>query len=121
MSRQYTPEEATAMIPELTESLHRVKAARTTILEGGERVRRSAAIDGGGAVTQEYWDALRTLRREVESFAERDIILRDADSGLLDFPGQVDGNDVLLCWRLGEDRVGWWHGLESGFAGRTPL
>jgi hypothetical protein len=119
--RAYTAEEADALLPELTDSLQRIKAARQTILEGGERVRRSAAIDGGGAVSQEYWDALGTLRREIESMVGRGIVLRDPESGLLDFPGQVDGRDVFLCWRLGEDRVAWWHGPESGFAGRKPL
>jgi hypothetical protein len=119
--RVYTAEEANALLPELTESLHRIKEARQVILEGGERVRRSAAIDGGGAVSQEYWDALGSLRREIESMVERDIVLRDPETGLLDFPGRVDGQDAFLCWQLGEDRVEWWHGPESGFAGRRPL
>lgn len=119
--RVYTAEEANALLPELAESLRRIQEARQVILEGGERVRRSAAIDGGGAVSQEYWDALGSLRREIESMVERDIVLRDPETGLLDFPGRVDGQDVFLCWRLGEDRVEWWHGPESGFAGRRPL
>jgi hypothetical protein len=119
--RVYTPEEANALLPELTEALGRIQEARQVILEGGERVRRSAAIDGGGAVSQEYWDALGSLRREIESMVERDIVLRDPETGLLDFPGRVDSQDVFLCWRLGEDRVEWWHGPETGFAGRRPL
>ena len=53
----------------------------------------------------------------------RDVgaIVKDLDSGLLDFPSIRDGVEVLLCWRLGEDEVGWWHGPEDGFAGRHPL
>jgi hypothetical protein len=117
----YTADEANALLPELVKSIRRIQEARQVILEGGERVRRSAAIDGGGAVSQEYWDALGSLRREIESMVERDIVLRDPENGLLDFPGRIDGQDVFLCWRLGEDEVAWWHGPDSGFAGRKPL
>jgi hypothetical protein len=52
---------------------------------------------------------------------ELEIVLRDAESGLIDFPARVEHRDVFLCWRLGEDRVAYWHGPESGFAGRRPL
>ena len=68
--------------------------------------------------------ALEELRRhgiEVEAISRRGIVLRDSESGLLDFPGLVEGEEVFLCWRLGEDRVAWWHGPETGFAGRKPL
>jgi len=119
--RQFSPDDANRLIPELTESLGRIKDARQVILAGGERLRRSASLNGGGGVTSEYWDALTTLRQEVESLSAQGIILRDPESGLVDFPGRVDGEEVFLCWRLGEDRVAWWHGPESGFAGRRPL
>ncbi len=49
------------------------------------------------------------------------ITLRDIETGLIDFPALVDGRQVWLCWRLGEDDVEWWHELDTGFAGRRPL
>ena len=49
------------------------------------------------------------------------ITLRDIESGLIDFPALVNGRQVCLCWRLGEDEVGWWHELAAGFAGRRVL
>ena len=120
-SPEFSADEANRLLPGLIESLGRIRDARQVILAGGERLRRSAPHDGGGAVSKEYWDALSTLRREVEAMSTRGIVLRDPESGLLDFPGKVEGREVFLCWRLGEDRVGWWHGLDSGFAGRRPL
>ena len=57
----------------------------------------------------------------VEEIQERGAIVKDLDAGLLDFPSIRDGVEVLLCWRLGEDEVGWWHGPEDGFAGRRRL
>ncbi len=49
------------------------------------------------------------------------ITLRDIETGLIDFPALVNGRQVWLCWRLGEDSVGWWHELEAGFGGRRRL
>jgi hypothetical protein len=49
------------------------------------------------------------------------ITLRDINTGLIDFPALVNGRQVCLCWRLGEDEVGWWHELSAGFSGRLPL
>jgi hypothetical protein len=49
------------------------------------------------------------------------VQVKDLDTGLVDFPSLRDGEEVLLCWQLGEDEIGWWHTLEGGFAGRRPL
>jgi hypothetical protein len=118
---QFTAEEANRLLPELTVSLTAIQQARRVVLAGGERVRRSAPANGGGRVGKDYWEALATLRREVESLAQRGIVLRDPESGLIDFPGRIEGQDAFLCWRLGEDRVAWWHPPETGFGGRRPL
>jgi hypothetical protein len=57
----------------------------------------------------------------VEEIQELGVLVKDLDSGLVDFPSIRDGRDVLLCWRLGEDEVAFWHGYDDGFAGRRPL
>ena len=119
--RAFTEDEANSLLAEISESLHRIQEAREVILAGAEHIRRSATLDGGGQVSQEYWDALQEMRRHLESFAAQGILLRDTDSGLVDFPARRDGRDVFLCWRLGEERVGYWHPPETGFAGRRPL
>jgi hypothetical protein len=49
------------------------------------------------------------------------VVVKDLDAGLVDFPSEREGELVLLCWQLGEERVAWWHTLEGGFAGRQPL
>jgi hypothetical protein len=119
--RRFTPEEANALLPTLREALPRVKEARQVILDGGERIRRSASRNGGGRVGKEYMEALSTLRREVEALAAEGIVLRDPETGLVDFPSERDGREVFLCWRLGEGDVAFWHGPEGGFAGRKPV
>ncbi|HTC86167.1 MAG TPA: DUF2203 domain-containing protein [Candidatus Acidoferrum sp.] len=49
------------------------------------------------------------------------ITLRDIETGLIDFPALVNGRQICLCWRLGEDEVAWWHELSAGFSGRREL
>ena len=121
MTKEYTAEEANALLPSLRASLERIREARQVVLSGGERIRRAAPLDGGERQGQEFWDALQTLRREVEGLNEQGIVLRDPESGLVDFPARRGGEEIFLCWRLGEDRVAYWHGPDSGFAGRKPL
>ncbi len=49
------------------------------------------------------------------------VQVKSVEEGLLDFPSERDGEDVLLCWRAGEERVAFWHGVDEGFAGRKPI
>lgn len=119
--RRYTAEEADALLPWLTESLREIRRSRRAVLSKGERVRSAATSNGGGDPGPAYWDALATLRREIERIAGLGLVLRDADTGLIDFPSMREGREIFLCWRLGEGRVGFYHGTGSGFAGRRAL
>jgi hypothetical protein len=61
------------------------------------------------------------LRELVDELAGIGVELKDLEAGLLDFPAQVDGRDIYLCWKLGESAVGYWHDCSAGFAGRRPI
>jgi len=119
--RRFTVEEADAMLPDLRESLARMREARQVMLRTGEKVRESVAGNGGGPEGTEYSEAVRTLKSAVERLSEEGIILRDVESGLVDFPATLEGRLVFLCWRLGEDSVAHWHDVDTGFPGRRPL
>jgi hypothetical protein len=120
--RIYTVEEADAALDELRERLPRIRAARATMFESARLVDERTGADGGGsAASPAYWEARATLAGEIAWLAERDILLRDPETGLVDFPGERDGRRIWLCWRLGEERVGHWHELEAGFVGRRAL
>jgi hypothetical protein len=121
VERRYTLEEAEATLPELRERLERIRRARQEIFHSGALIKEHVASDGGGFARPEYWDALETLRSDVTEILERDIILRDPETGLIDFPSERDGTRILLCWRLGEDHVAHWHDPDAGFAGRRQL
>jgi len=119
--RKFTLEEAEAMLPDLRDSLMKMREARQTLLRTGERVKEVVAGNGGGPESQEYRDAAELLKQEVERISDAGVILRDVESGLVDWPSERDGRDVYLCWRLEEDHVGHWHPPDTGMAGRQPL
>ncbi|HYH27975.1 MAG TPA: DUF2203 domain-containing protein [Actinomycetota bacterium] len=121
MGRRYTVDEANAALPAVRESVLRLRDARRIVIEHGERVRGSASRNGGGAEGAAYWEALRTMRTELEHLAGEGVILRDTESGLLDFPSEREGREIQLCWKLGEDRVTHWHEIDAGFSNRRPL
>jgi hypothetical protein len=86
------------------------------------------AGNGGDFDPGELRDVLEQMGEEATAVArcvarihEVGALVKDLDEGLVDFPARRRGEEVLLCWRVGEDDVAYWHGLEEGFAGRKPL
>jgi hypothetical protein len=119
--RLFTREEAQSELAELSERLPRIREARHGLIRASERITEAVALDGGGVAGGDWFGAQQTLKTEVEYLAERGILLRDPETGLVDFPSLVEGRRVFLCWRLGEDEVAWYHEERSGFSGRKPL
>lgn len=72
-------------------------------------------------VSADYFRVLLRVRRCLKEIQEVGAQVKDINSGLVDFPSRLHGRDVLLCWRVGEGEIRFWHDLESGFAGRQPL
>jgi hypothetical protein len=119
--RRFSIEEADAELDELRRRLPVLREARQELIDTGERITSAVELDGGGVEGSAWFRAQQTLRAELLWLADQGILLRDPDTGLVDFPAERDGRRVFLCWRLGEDRVGWFHGEQSGFSGRMPL
>ncbi len=119
--RLFTVAEANAELDALRERLPRLREARLGLIASSERITEAVAAEGGGVAGSDWFRYQETLKAEVEYLAERGILLRDPDTGLIDFPAERDGERVLLCWRLGEGDVAYYHGEHSGFSGRRPL
>jgi len=119
--RLFTLEEANAELEELRARLPRLREARQRMIDTSERITSAVDIDGGGVEGSEWFRANDSLKEELVWLADRGILIRDPDTGLIDFPAERDGKRVFLCWRLGEDRVAWYHDEQTGFAGRQPL
>jgi hypothetical protein len=129
--RYFTPNEANEALEEvrpLTEELVEHRRALGELQERQAAVTVRIAGNGGNVEPSELQDVQERLVEEVAGIArcvsriqEAGGIVKDLDDGLVDFPARREGEDVLLCWRLGEDEIGFWHGLEEGFSGRRPL
>ena len=127
----YTPEEANALLPWLRQSLAELRSVQQNIELSGlvlqrlaaHQRRRSAATVGEDMRMAERAMAagrerLRDLMVEING---RGIELRDMSFGLVDFPGERDGEPVWLCWRTDEESVSHWHPIDQGFSSRKPL
>ncbi len=119
--RLFTREEANAELENLRELLPRLRDARRALIDASERITDAVAADGGGVAGSDWFRAQQILKADVEELARRGIILRDPEAALVDFPSELDGRRVLLCWRLDENDVGWYHDEHAGFRGRQPL
>ena len=119
--RVFSVEQANAELADLRERLPRLRQARRALIQASQRITEAVASDGGGVAGSDWFEAQAVLKADVTSLAERGILLRDPESGLVDFPGERGGNRVYLCWRLGEDEVGFFHDESTGFSGRQPL
>jgi hypothetical protein len=131
VARFFTADEANAALADVRPLVERMVAHRRAMLaaEAKEEALGARIAGNGGAIDPgEPARAAEAVATEgqaiaeiVDDLAELGVQVKDLDTGLVDFPALRDGEEVLLCWRLGEDEVGWWHRIEDGFAGRRPL
>jgi hypothetical protein len=122
--RHYSVEQASAARQWVAERLERIREARERLTdeEAREALTEAAPANGGGAPGRVVSEAFLELRGAVLELQQMDVVLRDLDRGLVDFPSVRDGEEVYLCWvESEEDEIGFWHDLDSGFAGREPL
>ena len=84
---------------------------------GGMTVNRDQAIDSKHR-RDELGSQLKGLIERVQEFG---CTIKDLDTGLIDFPTLLRGTEVCLCWKLGENEIAWWHGVEEGFRGRKAI
>lgn len=117
--RRFTLDEAQALVPALTPLLERLRDAARTIAESQAAVRHNGHGNGGGH--RQRLDATRAAEAALREIEDLGIVVRDPVTGLVDFLSTRDGKDVFLCWRLGEERIAWWHSTTSGFADRRSL
>ena len=129
--RHFTPEEANAALVEvrpLVERMVEQRRAHVAALERQEDLEGHIRGNGGGIPPATLAEAAaeverieRELARTVDEINEHGAQVKDFDEGLIAFPARHRGETVLLCWKLGEDEIRYWHTLEAGFAGRQEL
>jgi hypothetical protein len=122
MERVFTHAEATALLPALTELLTALRSAHEASLrQADEHEYHAVSSNGSAAAAIEASGPLQEAQRLSADIDGLGVILRDPATGLVDFASVRAGEPIYLCWRLGEDRVGFWHPRDTGFMGRLPL
>jgi len=132
LSKTFTLSEAQTLLPVVEALLRRAQTAgarageiememqqlsQRIFLSGGMHVDVTVAARRRAELDKSVQEAKGTVA-EIEEIG---VQLKDLEQGLLDFPCVIDGKTVLLCWKLGEKEIGYWHAPEDGFAGRKPL
>ena len=131
MSRYFTLEEANAAVTELRPVVEELTQHRRNLaaaqLRQAEIVTRIAG-NGGDLAPSDLREAQAAIEAEAAALAacadRIDAVgaqIKSLEEGLLDFPSRRGDEEILLCWKLGEDEISFWHGVDEGFAGRKPL
>jgi hypothetical protein len=121
--RHYSLDEANAVLPRVKPVLRKLRDAKDLLVDedAHELLSDAAPANGGGEPGRQVGKAFLEVRRLLAALQEAGIVVRDIDRGLIDFPAIRDGEEVYLCWELGEDAIAYWHDLETGYRGRQPL
>lgn len=129
--RYFTPEEANEALVELRPLAEQMVALRQELVQAQARrasLGAQVGTNGGDLTPSDFAEAdgqLEHAAAELAGCIDRiqaaGVLIKDLDRGLLDFPARREGEDILLCWHVGEGDIRFWHGVEEGFAGRKPL
>lgn len=130
--KYFTVEEAERLIPRLEALMGRVMACHAEAAEihaALQAAQRQVMLSGGAWLNQEFWRSRKArlaqfageLQEKIGEVLAMGGVPKDLGMGLVDFPALLGEREVNLCWRVGELAIGFWHGLEEGYAARKPL
>jgi hypothetical protein len=132
MPRRFTLAEAEAVLPEVERLIREAVARKADYQEAEEELQefsRKIILSGGISVDRERVLGIRSrrdcaaaaLKDAIESVHSAGCLVKDLDIGLVDFPTLFRGEEVYLCWRMGEPGITYWHGVNEGFSGRKNI
>ncbi len=121
--KHYTRDEARALLPKIREWLAELGEVRMELEKNDRRLEGMTASgqDIGGNLVNRNVKLLGQLKGLLQRFEDREIMIKDLQRGLIDFPALIGGKEVFFCWEKDEDDIEFWHDIDSGFAGREPL
>ncbi|MFD0697347.1 DUF2203 domain-containing protein [Paenibacillus sp. GCM10027628] len=126
----FTVEEANKMLPIIDQELRKIQSLKREFEDKYMELRRRKNEDAeeiGGEkdpffLMEAELEFLQIEARSlIQGFQLKGVELKDIDTGLVDFPAWIDGEEVLLCWRQGEEAIQYYHSRHEGFAGRKPI
>ena len=132
MAKFFTLEQAERLLPEVGAAIRDAISRKSEFEQAESEVQRTShwiMMSGGASVdrdqvldTKNRRDAgAGQLKEAIEKIHSFGCLVKDLDIGLIDFPTRLRGQEVYLCWKLGESGIGFWHGVEEGFRGRKKI
>ncbi|HKW97311.1 MAG TPA: DUF2203 domain-containing protein [Bryobacteraceae bacterium] len=132
MARRFTLEEAESLLPEIEKGLREAISQKSEYAKADnalQAINQRVIMLGGVLVDRSaiYQNKLQRdksaelLKASIEKIQEFGCLIKDLDTGLIDFPTLFRGQEVYLCWKLGEPAIAFWHGVHEGFAGRKAI
>lgn len=132
MPRYFRIEEAEALLPQVSEAMAQVASLKSMLDDASSELQAEASritMSGGalprtGAVAQAHGRAQALgarLQEAVDAVQRLGCLVKDLEMGLVDFPSLFRGEEVYLCWKAGEERIEFWHGIDEGFRGRKRI
>ena len=122
--RLYTVAEANAILPQVRRLVQRMLTARTNVLHMQPELWpavEAAVFNGGSKTVSEASRQIIAIQESIAALQRMNILVKDINTGLIDFPAQREGQVVLLCWQYDEPSVQFWHDVDTGFAGRQRI
>ena len=124
MTHYFTLKEANTALELIRPLMDEIQLIRQDILKNQPEawpVIEKAAGNGGSRAASVLAQSFERLDKLVHQILDTGVIVKDINTGLLDFPSLREGHEVYLCWQLGEARIEYWHEVDAGFVGRQPL
>lgn len=113
------------LLIEAIEARRKIEEVDKKLDELSEKIQRSGGMlvpyERAAQWRREYNHLADAIRNAVERIHATGCVVKDIEIGLLDFPSRINGQNVFLCWRLGEDRIRFYHSMDEGFSGRKPI
>jgi hypothetical protein len=128
--RLFSRDEAESMLPEIAPLLWKARDLKKQHDESQAEViaLQNQAKGNGHGIDADLARSRSNLERAavsineiIERITKMGIEVKDVDMGLVDFRSNINGREAYLCWKLGEENIGWWHDLDTGYASRQPL
>ena len=132
MPKFFTLQKAEQAIPLVEQRLNQAIEARRKVSEIDHKLEELSTkihfsggsdINPGTVLEQRHQKemAIQQLREAIDAVEKIGCLIKDLDTGLIDFPATLNDREVYLCWKLGEPRIDYWHNVDDGFTGRQPI
>ena len=123
-NKYFTLEEANMLVPQLLIDVPRLQKLMENLMQkypDVKKAREKAQLNGGSLQGADYINCVFKINCLTEKLESKGCILKGIKYGLIDFLSRRDGKEIYLCWKIPEQRIEYWHDLQSGFAGRQRI